>query len=212
MICGFWLRAATCVLYQHVYGSTNLNSFSFSRDVDDPRKTLQHWEVCQANSQDTESALSTSLPKSVPPCLACWTVWVPTSLLLTWDEFTHKGRSDKEFKERVDMARKHMNERGRGFRDSFPAAVKTSDDLAIRIIRRGRLLSPKDLRFDGQLFTPSQRSLKECNMKLSTLSGASIERCRAVSNWYASRCVGETVFSPHAGPPQKTVGCCRPHD
>ena len=77
---------------------------------------------------------------------------MPTSLLLTWDEFTHKLSSDNEFKVRVDMARKHMKELGRGFRDSFPEAVKTSDDLAIRIIRRGRLLSPKDLRFDGQLF------------------------------------------------------------
>ena len=33
------------------------------------------------------------------------------------------------------MARKHMNELGRGLRDSFPEAVKTSDDLAKRNIR-----------------------------------------------------------------------------
>ena len=134
---------------------------------------------------------------------SCWTVWMPTSLLLTWDEFTHKLRSDNEFKERVDMARKHMNELGRGFRDSFPEAVKTSDDLAISIIGRGRLLSPKDLRFDGQLFTPSQLSLAECNMKLSTLSGASIEGSRPISNGYASRCVDEIGFSPQLGLPQK---------
>ena len=117
---------------------------------------------------------------------------MPTSLLLTWDEFTHKLRSDNEFKERVDMARKHVKELGRGFRDSFPEAAKTSDDLAIRIIRRGLLLSPKVLRSDGQLFTPSQLSFKECNMNLSTLSGASIEGSRAISNGYASRCVDET--------------------
>ena len=107
------------------------------------------------------------------------------------------------------MARKHMNELGRGFRDFFPEAVKTSDDLAIRIIRRGLLLSPKVLRFDGQLFTPSQLSLKECNMNLSTLSGASIEGSRAISNGYASRCVDETGFLPQSGPPQKTSGSSR---
>ena len=44
-----------------------------------------------------------SRPKSVPrQCLACWVMWMPTSPLLTWDEFTHKLRSDNEFKERVD--------------------------------------------------------------------------------------------------------------
>ena len=56
---------------------------------------------------------------------------MPTSLLLTWAEITHKLRSDNEFKERVDMARKHMNEFGRGFHDSFPETVKTSEDLAM---------------------------------------------------------------------------------
>ena len=80
----------------------------------------------------------------------------------------------------------------------------------IRIIRRDRLLSSKDLRFDGQLFTLSQLSLQECNMKWSTLSGSSIEGSRAISNGYASRCVNETGFSPQLVPPQKTVGCCRP--
>ena len=135
-----------------------------------PKKTLQLCEGCQANSQDTEFAWSTSRPKSVPrQFFSCWTVWMPTSLVLTWVEFTHKLRSDNEIKERVDMALKHMNELGGGYRGSFPEAVKTSDDLAVRIIRRGRLFSPKDVPFDGQLFTPSQLSLKECNMKLSTL-------------------------------------------
>lgn len=150
--------------------ATHIRASSAPSSSSKPDSCLSHCTACGANSGDTPFSMHASLPlASTLQCTPCYEVWIQTANIMDWPMFANLYSDSPQFAENVEKA-KHKPKAPP--RDEHGYAVKSKDAFEVRLLRRGRLLTKADLKFDSQKFTPKQLKLKhpvesgnECGFK-----------------------------------------------
>jgi hypothetical protein len=125
--------------------------------------TLQHCDICQANSKDSDFDTHRMLEHyAARQCSACYNIFLPLSLVIDWNDFVHKYRNEPNFKDQVDgrLAEAKMLPQRPGFRAHLPESADRERRVECKLSRHAHFIQKHELKNAcGASATPKQLRL-----------------------------------------------------